>query len=205
MGPVIRVLIAALVAVTPVCAQPDPPSTEIYIVRHAEKVRIGDASIDNNCAPGPRLTRAGFARALALRDLLSDAKLDGVFSTNCRRTIQTGILVAADHGPDGDRPASNREVYAPLRIYETPEALAEQLDQLSGRYLVIGHGNTMDVLIEALGASFQGGPVVTGENDRLYTVSRTGEGQYSASGPCSFGEPFKRPAARKLPMCEPIR
>lgn len=206
MRQVIRKLIATLALAIPACAQPsDTSALEVYIVRHAEKIRTGDSAIDNNCTPGPRLTEEGFARSLALRDLLAEANLDGVFSTNCRRTIQTGILTAVDHGSAGERPAVDPASYAPLQIYDTPERLATELLAVSGRYLVIGHSNTLQPLIEALGADFSGGPIVTGENDRLYTVTRNSDGNVAVTGLCAFGVTFERSPDRALPPCELVR
>ncbi|MEO1407914.1 MAG: histidine phosphatase family protein, partial [Pseudomonadota bacterium] len=118
-------VMALVVGLAPACAQPSTADPlEVYIVRHAEKIRTGDSSIDNNCAPGPRLTDEGFARAMDLRELFADADIDGVFSTNCRRTIQTGILVASDHGEDSTRPSANDDSYAPITLYDAPETLA---------------------------------------------------------------------------------
>ncbi|MEM7006124.1 MAG: histidine phosphatase family protein [Pseudomonadota bacterium] len=203
----LRAIFPVIVAVTlasPVVAQPDNGQLEIYIVRHAEKVRTGDAAIDNNCEPGPSLTDAGFDRALALRSLFSEARLDGVFSTNCRRTLQTGLLTASDQTAEGERPVSSGETYQAMQIYEAPAVLASKLSEVSGRYLVIGHSNTVGAIIEALGTTYEGGPLASRENDRLYKVRRTAEGDFIAEGPCSFGTPFERPEEHELPSCEPV-
>ncbi|MEM6899804.1 MAG: histidine phosphatase family protein [Pseudomonadota bacterium] len=197
-------VIVAVAMACPIAAQPDNGQLEIYIVRHAEKVRTGDSAIDNNCQPGPSLTDAGFDRALALRSLFSEARLDGVFSTNCLRTLQTGLLTASDQTAEGERPVSSGETYQAIQIYDAPAVLASQLREVSGRYLVIGHSNTVGAIIEALGTTYEGGAVASRENDRLYKITRSAEGDFVAEGPCSFGTPFERPEGRELYSCEPV-
>ena len=106
-----------------------------YVVRHAEK----DGSTDE-----AGLTAAGIERAVALEKYLSDKKLDTVFTSNIRRTILTGLSVAL--------PQSIPQV--PLK--QSPQ---EELNNFIGRLknihsnkniLVVGHSNTVAVIVQAL-------------------------------------------------------
>jgi broad specificity phosphatase PhoE len=122
----------------------------IYVVRHAERA---DQSNDSP------LSGAGEARARALAQLLRDARITHVFTTDLKRTIQTGAPAAA-------------------AAAVTPQALpAGDVDALTARLralgpgdraLVVGHSNTVPVILFNLGA----GAVTVGdaEFDNLFIV-----------------------------------
>lgn len=122
----------------------------VFLVRHAEKVEDGSKD--------PPLTAAGRARAARLARMLGDAGLTGVYSTDYRRTRETAAPAAASAGLE-------------VRIYDPskPEALAARLRARAGRYLVVGHSNTVPGLVRALGGD--PGPAMSeAEYDRLYVV-----------------------------------
>ncbi len=104
----------------------------VYVVRHAEKA---DQSAD------PPLSAAGSARARKLAEMLKDAGITHVYTTNLKRTIETAAqLAAAIHVRAEQLPAADTQ------------ALAARLTALGphDRALVVGHSNTVPELIRAL-------------------------------------------------------
>lgn len=152
-GPI--VLAAALMAVSPVCAQ------TVVIVRHGEKA---DASSD------PALSRAGEARAAALAAALKDARLAAVIATPLKRTRSTAQpaaaaagLTVASVGFDGGQPAHAQAVAALAR--QAPEAAT---------VLVVGHSNTVPEIARALGDT-DPQPLTECDFDRM-TIIQLGPG-----------------------------
>ena len=111
-------------------------STTIILVRHAEKAA--------EPAADPPLTTLGVARAQALAELVKDAGIGAVVSTQFVRTRTTGAPVAAAHGMTPEvldarlSPAATRD-----------SILAKHRGQV---VLLVGHSNTVPALIEAFGA-----------------------------------------------------
>jgi phosphohistidine phosphatase SixA len=146
---------AASPATPATAAQPGPKvsagdSVVVFLVRHAEKTEDGSRD--------PDLTPAGRARASLLARMLADAGLTGVYSTDYRRTRETAGPAARAAGLD-------------VRIYDPkePGALAFRLRSRPGRYLVVGHSNTVPGLVRALGGD-PGSDIAEAEYDRLYVV-----------------------------------
>lgn len=126
----------------------------LYLVRHAEKELEGD---------DPALSPAGEARAEDLARTLRDVKFDGIYSTDTRRTRDTAAPLVAQTGLS-------------LQFYNGRELteFAQQLSELNGHYLIVGHSNTTPQLVEALGGE-GGDPIVEADEfDRLYEVKLTG-------------------------------
>lgn len=153
-------LLAALAAVIwagPLAAQqPDSPSL-VVLVRHAE--RVDDSASD------PELTPAGMDRAEALAELLADAGITRIHSTDTRRTRDTARPLA-------DALGLEIESWNPRDL----DAMAAWLQSRSGRHLVVGHSNTTDELAIALGGESYGSIVEAWEYDRLYLLSPAPEG-----------------------------
>lgn len=127
---------------------------EVFLVRHAEKMP----------GPDPVLTSDGKARAEALADLLEDAGIEHIHSSDYQRTRQTAAPLAG-------------RLDLPIRLYDPRDlpALAAQLSEEGGRHLVVGHSNTTPPLADALGGD-GGDPIVEAtEYDRLYLVTISGE------------------------------
>ena len=135
------------------CAStPAVPDTTIYIVRHAEK----------QAGPDPDLTVVGRARAEILSQVLQDADLTAIWSTDTKRTVATV------------KPTANR-TGLPVQIYDAGQqaAFADQLKATPGAMLVVGHSNTVPDLVDQLGGK-PGAPIVEAtEYDRLYVVTVT--------------------------------
>ena len=135
-----RALVALLVlapAVSPARAQgAQPGNTTIILVRHAEKAA--------EPAADPALTAAGAARAESLADLVKDAGVRAVISTQFVRTRTTAA------------PAATRLGLA-VDILDARLTARATADSLLARHrghtvLVVGHSNTVPAIVEALGA-----------------------------------------------------
>lgn len=132
---------------------------QVFLVRHAEKV---DQSYD------PELTPAGYVRAATLAQTLHSAEIAKVHSTDFIRTRKTAEPLAAINGLE-------------VEIYETSDlkAFAEDLLELGGRHLVVGHSNTTPRMVDLLGGDPGLEKIADGEYDRLYLVSVSREGEVS--------------------------
>ncbi|MEY8869781.1 histidine phosphatase family protein [Meridianimaribacter flavus] len=108
-------------------AQDSSPSeiTTYYFIRHAEK----DTSDSSN--RNPHLTKEGQSRAVKWSTVLSNIKLDAVYSTNYHRTIETAQPSASKH---------NLEIttYDPFKMDK--KAFIENTKGKT--VLVVGHSNT---------------------------------------------------------------
>jgi phosphohistidine phosphatase SixA len=104
----------------------------IYIVRHAERL---DQSANS------ALSDDGTRRAFRLRDLLREAGVTHIFTSELRRTIDTG------------KPLADALHVAPQALPGAEvAALASRLTSLGAhdRALVVGHSNTVPQLLRAL-------------------------------------------------------
>src|SRR5436190_15130644 len=115
----------------------------VFIVRHAEKARTGDKD--------PDLSIEGRKRADALAHILKDSQITAIFVTEFKRTQKTAAPTAkASHVSPTVVPAND------IR------ALVEKLRALNSDALVVGHGNTIPDLLQALGVTT---PVSIPEDD----------------------------------------
>lgn len=149
------VVLLALSMCTAALAEP----LEVFWVRHAEKELEGS---------DPALTSAGQARAQALANLLIDARIDGIHSTDYLRTRQTAAPLAEALG-------LAVELYDPRDL----PALIEKLRARGGRHLVVGHSNTTPAGVELMGGEPGSEIVEATEYDRLYLVSAREDGVVS--------------------------
>lgn len=136
--PIIVHALAALIALAPLARAQSAPtgSTTIILVRHAEKAA--------EPAADPPLTSAGVTRADALVELVKDAGITAVVSTQFQRTRLTAAPIAARLG-------LTTEI---IDARATPSATA---DSILARHrgqtvLVVGHSNTVPAIVAALGA-----------------------------------------------------
>lgn len=128
--------------------------TTIYLVRHAEKEKGND----------PELTPAGKERAGELLRILKDKKIKRIYVTQYRRTQMTGDSLRIQLGIDTVHYLADT----------TGNDLLEKINQhqdFGKAILVIGHSNTVPVVIKKLGVI---NPVVTNvpdnEFDNLFKV-----------------------------------
>lgn len=131
-----RLLLLPMLLLLSACAgMPKPGSdTVFYVVRHAEKA--------DTPAADPPLTAAGRARAQGLAALLADVPLAAVYSTPTRRTRETAQPTAQAKGLEV------REYDAGQPPSETTTLM--HLRHVGRQALVVGHSNTVPMLVSAL-------------------------------------------------------
>lgn len=140
----------------------DPAYTIFYCVRHAEKRKDqGD---------NPSLTPEGEARAKQLGIILTSERLDKVFSTNYKRTVQTAEIVR-----------KHSEKAAPAATYppDMQDAwLDETLTTSAGKhFLVVGHSNTVPQLLNRLKGTSEYQNIPDDDHGRFYIAVTKGIGQ----------------------------
>ena len=132
-------------------------TTTVILVRHAEKV---DDSRD------PLLSEAGEARAQELARLLAPRGISAIFTTQYQRTRLTAAPLAA------------RLQLTPTVVEASVSAdtLARRIREHSGTtVLVVGHSNTVPVIIRALGGP-DIGQIPDAEYDNLYILRLHADG-----------------------------
>jgi len=126
------------------------------VVRHAERA-VGPMSSD---VP---ISEAGKCRANKLAQMLGDAKVTAIFTSEAARTQQTA------------EPLANKLGVKPEVIPAKDVAgLVQRLKTGQGVALVVGHSNTVPEIVNALGAG-PAAPMPDDEFDRLYVVTLAGD------------------------------
>jgi probable phosphoglycerate mutase len=144
-------------------AREAPGETLILLVRHAERADDGgldpQVAMDPQMAQDPPLSEAGQARSELLAEMVRDAGITHIHTTDYRRTRETA-------GPASDATGVEIAVYDASDL----EAFASELRSTPGRHLVVGHSNTTHDLVSALGGD-PGLPIEPLEYDRFYIVT----------------------------------
>ena len=119
------------------CPEPAAAATTVVVVRHAEKV-------DEPGNRDPELSEAGAERVEALTRLLRDVPLSAVYSSDFKRTRKTAEPVAEQAG-----------VEVLLRDPREAVTLRDEIlrDHRDGAALVVGHSNTVPMMLSALGVA----------------------------------------------------
>ena len=151
-------------------------TTTVIFVRHAEKATLP--------ADDPALSPAGERRAAELKRQLVDADViagvDAVYSTPYRRTEDTARPIA-------------EALDIPLNFYDAAdtELIMEQIvrDHKGEIILVVGHSNTIPLLIGNMGASKRVPEIAENEYDNIYVVSIPWFGKTKTIR-LRFGEPY---------------
>lgn len=151
---------------TPAAAQDSP--TVVYLVRHAERAENGTND--------PPISEAGWARARLLANMLRDAGITQVHTTDYLRTRSTVEPLA-------ERLGLSIRSYDPADL----EGFAARLRGTPGRHLVVGHSNTTPPLVAALHGE-AGEPIAELEYDRLYILTLTAAGASTVL--VRFGSPY---------------
>ena len=162
----LRIVALVATALLAACAGSPPAAVEVrdgatfIVVRHAEKT--SDTERD------PDLSDTGLARARALAELLADAELAAILTTDYRRTRQTVQ-------PTAEARHITPETYdAKLPAAEFAARL--RADHPRGTVLVAGHSNTAPDIVAALCAC-DVEPMPETEYDRLSTVRIAPDGR----------------------------
>ena len=120
-------------------AQPVASATVVLLVRHAEKAA--------QPPDDPPLTQDGRRRAEALAGVVKDAHPTTIITTQLRRTVETAKPSAAATGVTPE--------VVPVSAANTQQNAAEvaaAVRKHAGEtVLVVGHGNTVPLIIAALG------------------------------------------------------
>jgi phosphohistidine phosphatase SixA len=127
-------------------------TTNIYVVRHGEKA--------SQPADNPHLTEEGNTRAAALKDLLADKNIKHVFSTNFHRTMQTATPLATSKGLQ-------------IQMYksDTTGKFVQRLMNLNENALVVGHSNSVLVLLDSFGVQRNIRTIPETDYDNLFIIS----------------------------------
>ena len=155
--PFYRLLLATGLAMTGTQCQVQDKATVVYLVRHAEKL---DESADSP------LIAAGRERAESLSEMLKDAGLTHIHTTDFQRTRDTAA-------PISERLGIQPQLYATSEL----QGLADWLRATPGRHLVSGHQNSMTSLIRLLGG--ESTDIAGAEYDRLYILTLNPDGTAS--------------------------
>jgi broad specificity phosphatase PhoE len=127
-----------------------------FLVRHSEKVD------DSEDSP---LSEVGHKRSQGLASLLRDAGINKIYSSDFARTRDTAAPLRDELGME-------------LVLYDRdnlPE-LARILLSTPGRYLIVGHSDTIPDTVRWLGGE-PGSDIASDEYDRLYLLThRAGVG-----------------------------
>lgn len=115
---------------------PEPGSTTVYLVRHAEKANLREVD--------PSISEEGQARAKALASRLGAAGVAAILTTQFRRTQETAEPLATTLGV-------TPEIVHAGRVGDTDSTLAAVLRHRGKKVLVVGHSKTIPPLIQALG------------------------------------------------------
>ncbi|MCO6480839.1 MAG: histidine phosphatase family protein [Phaeodactylibacter sp.] len=133
--------------------------TTFILVRHAEKADDG--------TDDPPLTTAGEARAQHLSFMLQQSGITAIYSTPFKRNQATAA------------PLANR-LGMSVNIYGSNRKIADFLDEVRAKHtgekvLIIGHSNTVPVMLNALSGSNEYSGLAENAYDDLFVVEVTGE------------------------------
>ena len=137
-------------------------TTTVILVRHAEREPITPTN------PDPPLTTTGLTRAQALVQVANRAGLSAILVTEFQRTQQTAHPIATALGIIPT--VVNVGTSAPQHAQTIAQKI---LGSYQGRaVLVVGHSDTLPLIIEALGVT--PGPTIGSDDfDRVFVLVKT--------------------------------
>ena len=137
-------------------------TTIIYLVRHAEKMRGGN---------DPKLSVAGIKRSIKLSEILKEIDLDAIYSTDYMRTRYTAK-------PTANKNNLETTIYDPSdQVYFADMILKNHKGR---KVLVVGHSNTIPMLVNILLGSDEYTQLDEDEYDKLFIVTLNHEESISA-------------------------
>ncbi len=131
-------------------------TTSVIVLRHAEKA----LSVDDD----PVLSEAGQQRALRLAAMLGDQKIDAIYASDTRRAQLTAAPLAARLG-----------VSVTVREGRDVDGLLANIGErhVGGRVVVVGHSNTVPVIIDKLTRGSTSVSIGDDEYGGMYIVTVT--------------------------------
>ena len=131
-------------------------ATTIILVRHAEKAA--------EPAADPPLTAEGVARARTFAELVKDAGIQAIMSTQFERTKSTAAPIAEV------LKLPVQQVDA--RLPQHPKLVADEIlaKHRGHTVLVVGHSNTLPAIVQALGAPLPA-PICDAGYDNVFVVT----------------------------------
>lgn len=128
--------------------------TNIYLIRHAEKIRSDKNEKD------PLLNKTGLLRAQKWSEIFEKIEIEKILSTNTKRTISTVIPTSRDKEIE-------IEIYSPDKIdYES------FLKENKGRkVLIVGHSNTIPETTNKLIKNNFYSDIEDNNNSNLYYIN----------------------------------
>ena len=131
-------------------------TTSVIVLRHAEKA----LSVDED----PVLSEAGQQRALRLATMLGSQKIDAIYVSDTRRAQLTAAPLAARLG-----------VPVTIRSGKDLDGLLADIGAryVGGRVVVVGHSNTVPVIIDKLTRGSTTVSLADEEYDALFVVNVT--------------------------------
>lgn len=153
-GVVVRVIALVFLVSAGAPAMPCRAQTTVFIVRHAEK---GGMPVNN-----PRLTEAGKERAKELAQMLRSVRLTAVLTSEFERAVETARPTAEGKNLKIMRHRARDVVGLARRI----------LKEFGGKtLLVVGHSDTIPVLLTQLGVDRAEAPEIAhDEYDNLFVL-----------------------------------
>lgn len=140
-------------------SQSENAPTIILVVRHAEKALAAGTD--------PPLSDAGRKRAEQLARAAEDAGVTAIYTTQFKRTLETAQPVAARTGAPVRSVEINKENTSGYAVALAKRVLAENAGQT---VMVIGHSNTVPLLVEAFGGERPPAIDDATEFDRFFVV-----------------------------------
>lgn len=135
-----------------------PEVTTYYFIRHAEKDRTNP---DN---PDPELNQKGLGRAMHWAEILKDAEISAIYTTDYLRTTMTAA------------PAEVK--YDLIRQYYDPSLLdlaKFKADNLGKNVLVVGHSNTTPDFVNKMIGEEKYPPMEDDDSGGLFIVQQIGD------------------------------
>lgn len=128
----------------------------IFLVRHAEKADDGTKD--------PPLTETGITRSNLLADMLTDAEISHIYSTDYKRTRETAQALSLKTGHEINS-------YNPGEL----DSFVKSLKSLKGNILVVGHSNTTPSLANLLIGEDKYEPIDEADYTNLFIISLSGD------------------------------
>lgn len=162
MKKILLLFLCSLVSLTSVSQEKNDETTIYYFIRHAEKQRTNPT--DKN----PSLTFQGLKRADAWAEVLSEANINLVYTTDYNRTKETAQPTAEKNG-------LSMYVYNPKNMYND----GFKYNTKGKNVLIVGHSNTTPAFVNKILGYKKYAQIADDVNGNLYIVTVTKSGATS--------------------------